>query len=95
MQAIKIPCIQIGLTVLVYYMPVYIQYNIFPCNTPNKIIGSGLVVQYPTWDTYKNNNNSEQQHEAIKYDFDTMVEVDNQTKKQIYIMVDDKYLKGG
>ena len=68
----------------------YIYYNIFPWNTLNNSISYGLVVQYPTGDTYQQIDNSEQQHEAIKDDLDTMVEVGNLLNKQIDITVDVK-----
>ena len=70
------------------------QYKISHWNTLNDGIGYGFVVQYPTGDTYQQINNSERKLEAIKYEFNTMVEVKNQLKKHIDLTVEDKYLKG-
>ena len=68
-------------------MTIYIQYNLSPCNNPNNGIGCGFVVHFPTGGTHQQINNSDQQHETIKYDFNTMVEVNNQLNKKIDLTV--------
>ena len=93
-QMIRIPCSQIIHTPLIYNTPKYVNYNLLTCKLPNNGINYGFVVHYPTRDTYQQMKNSDQKHKSVKYEFDTMVKVNNQLNKKIDLTVDNNYLKG-
>ena len=58
------------------------------------MIDPELIVRYPTGDTGQLIKNSKQQHKSIKYELDTMVEVNNQLKNNIDLNVIYNYFKG-
>ena len=88
-QAIRSPHRQICYATLFKYTPEYIQYNPIPWNTPNNGIHTWTFFLVSFWGCIPTNEEQKEETNAIKHEFDTMVEVNKNSKNQIELTVDD------
>lgn len=94
-QQIRSPRSPIGHAALVLPPAAYMQYSNVPWNPPNNGQDPGPVVTYPIQNLLPQQMKQfEQQHAALKQEFDLMIMVDTCLKKLIKLAIDEDYLTG-